>query len=303
MPPPDYLTWNAPFATADGRIGLVERELVRGLLEELGQPVRELDLGIAAAIARWPAWLDPVAFGHYLGRRVDPALSLVAGIGELAVTDLYLAAACAAGVPAAHAALESAYAGNMRAALSTLDARPDFIAEVLQRVREKILVAQDGETKIESYSGHGPLGAWLRVVAMRTGLSLRRQREPETGFDDELERVLDLSPNAEVRVIARQVGSDLRETLRAAMAAQPSRIRAVMRMYYADNRGVEDIGRVYNVHASSVSRWLAKARTEILSHTRAALLAKQHSEASLESLLGHVASLEISFESLLRSTP
>ncbi len=281
----------------------MERELVRGLLEELGQPDRAVDLGIAAAIARWPAWLEPGTFGRYLARRVDPALPLAEAIAELAVGDLYLASACAHGIPAAHAALESAYTGNLRAALGTLDSRPDFIAEVLQRLREKILVAREGETKIESYSGHGPLGAWLRVVAMRTALSLRRQRQPEIGLDDELEGILDLAPNAEVRVIARELGADLRETLRAAVAAQPSRIRAVMRMHYADNRGVEDIGRVYNVHASSVSRWLAKARHEILVHTRAALLAKQHSEASLDSLLGHVASLEISFESLLRTHP
>ncbi|HEY0251258.1 MAG TPA: hypothetical protein VGC41_07005 [Kofleriaceae bacterium] len=281
----------------------MEREIVRGLLEQLGQPDREApDLGITAAISRWPAWIDPAAFGHYLGRRVDPALPLAEAIGELAIGDLYLACACALGIPAAHAALDQSYAGNLRAALSTLDSRSDFIAEVLQLLREKILVARDGEPKIASYSGHGPLGAWLRVAAMRTALSLRRQRQPELAIDDELDAVLDLAPNAEIRVIARELGSDLRETLRAAVAAQPARIRAIMRMYYADNRGVEDIGRVYNVHASSISRWLAKARTEILSHTRAALLAKSHTEASLDSLLGHVASLEISFDSLLRTS-
>ena len=286
----------------------MEREIVRGLLEELdraeGQPDRDVsNLGISAAIARWPSWVDAESFGRYLGRRVDPTLPLAEAIDELAVADLYLACACARGIPAAHAALEHTYAGNLRAALSTLDSRPDFIAEILQRLREKLLVTRDGETKIESYSGHGPLGAWLRVVAMRTALSLRRERQPELALDDELDAVLDLAPNAEIRVIARELGSDLREILRAAVAAQPSRTRAVMRMYYADNRGVEDIGRVYNVHASSVSRWLAKARTEILMHTRAALIAKRHSEASLDSLLGHVASLEITFETLLRSKP
>lgn len=282
----------------------MEREVVRGLFEALGQPVLDLDLGVSPAIAGWPPWVSPATFGAYLAHRLDPALPVAEALRELAVGDLYLACACAAGIPAAHAALDSAYAGSLRAALGTLDSNPDFIAEVLQSVREKLLVDHGGaETKIASYSGHGPLGAWLRVVTMRTAISMRRKRQPELGLDDELERVLDLAPNAEVSVIARELGHDLRETLRAAVAAQPSRIRAVLRMYYADNRGVEEIGRVYKVHASSISRWLAKARTEILMHTRAALLAKRHSEASLDSLLGHVASLEISFESLLRSSP
>ena len=276
---------------------------MRGLAEALGgDPDVELGAPIATAIAGLPTWIDSASFGHYLGRRVDPGLPLVDALAELHVADLYLACACSRGNAAAQTMLQRTYTANLRAALATLDSRDDFIVEVLQNLWEKILVAHDGAVKIESYSGHGPLGAWLRVAAMRTALSMRRKRQPELAIDDELDAVLDLAPNAEIRAIARELGDDLRSTLRIAVAAQPSRTRAVMRMYYADNRGVEDIGRVYNVHASTVSRWLAKARTEILAHTRAELIARRHSEASLDSLLGHVASLEVSFDSLLRST-
>lgn len=247
----------------------------------------------------WPTtWIEPDVFERYLDERVDPALPRAEAIAELAVDDLYLACACVHGIPAALAALDQRYTGNLRAALSTVGR--DLVDEALQLLREKLLVPRDGEIKIASYSGHGPLGAWLRVAAIRTALSLRRQRQPDLAADAELDAVLDLAPNAEIRVIAQELGASLRETLQAAVAAQPARTRAILRMYYADQRGVEDIGRVYNVHASSISRWLAKARTEILAHARAALLAKRHSEASLDSLLGHIASLDVSFTSLLR---
>jgi RNA polymerase sigma-70 factor (ECF subfamily) len=169
-------------------------------------------------------------------------------------------------------------------------------------VREKLLVAVDGTCRLESYSGHGPLGAWLRVAALRTALSARRRIHPELRPDDELAELLDLAPNAEVKVLAKELGADLRAALRAAIAAQPARIRTMLRMYYADGRGVEDIGRVYHVHASTVSRQLAKARSDVLAHTRGELLARLRATPSqVDSLLGHALSLEISLESLLRT--
>jgi RNA polymerase sigma-70 factor (ECF subfamily) len=163
-------------------------------------------------------------------------------------------------------------------------------------------VPTDGTLRLESYSGHGPLGGWLRVTALRIALSLKRRRQPELAPDDELTAILDLAPNAEVKVLAQQVGSDLRASLRAALAAQSARIRTVLRMYYADNQGVEDIGRVYNVHASTVSRWLQKARADIFAQTRAELIKRLHT-SEVDSLLAHAATLEISLESLLRTQP
>jgi RNA polymerase sigma-70 factor (ECF subfamily) len=289
----------------------LQRDLRIGLLEDVTPYEREPgDCDAACAevavrvTARWPeSWIDGVSFGRYLARRVDPTLGLGSALAELWVADLYLACACSRGLPAAHAALEREYLAELPHALRTIDAHDDFIAEVVQMLREKLLVAHGGVARIESYSGHGPLGGWLRVAAMRTALSLRRRQQPELAPQDELEAVLDLAPNAEVKLLAERLGTDLRAALSAAVAAQPARMRAVMRLYYADNHGVEDIGRVYSVHASTVSRWLAKARIDILAHTRAQLVALVHSESSLDSLLGHVASLEISFDSLLRSTP
>ncbi|MDB4957645.1 MAG: putative DNA-binding regulatory protein [Myxococcales bacterium] len=188
-------------------------------------------------------------------------------------------------------------------AIRTIDGNADVIDEVLQQLREKLLVPAEGQTvlRLESYSGHGPIGAWLRVSALRTALTLKRRQQPEIAPEDELDAILDLAPNAEVKVLAHQLGGDLRLALRTAIAAQPARIRAVMRLYYGDGRGVEDIGRVYNVHASSISRWLAKARVDILAATRSDLVTRLGTPSSqVDSLLGHAASLEISLESLLR---
>jgi RNA polymerase sigma-70 factor, ECF subfamily len=287
-------------------IRAVRKELEQGLSEslpdagELGDVCSDI---VAAVSAKWPLdWVDGGQFARYLARRLDPGVDVAAGLAEVWIADLYLACAVSAGVHAALTAFDKILRTDLPPAIRTIDGKPDAIDEVLQLLREKLLVPTDGALRLESYSGHGPLGGWLRVSALRTALSLKRRRQPELAPDDELGAILDLAPNAEVKVLAQQVGGDLRASLRAALAAQPARIRTVLRMYYADNQGVEDIGRVYNVHASTVSRWLAKARADILAHTRAELVTRLQT-SQVDSLLGHAASLEISLESLLRTSP
>ena len=284
----------------------VRKELEQGLIESLpdargiGEACNDV---VAAVSAKWPLdWIDGGHFGRYLARRLDPGVELPSALAEVWIADLYLACAVAAGVPAALVAFDKILRTDLPPAIRTIDGKPDAIDEVLQLLREKLLVPSGGTLRLESYSGHGPLGGWLRVSALRIALSLKRRRHPELAPDDELSAILDLAPNAEVKVLAQQVGSDLRASLRAALAAQPARIRTVLRMYYVDNQGVEDIGRVYNVHASTVSRWLAKARADILTQTRAELVTRLQT-SQVDSLLGHAASLEISLESLLRTSP
>jgi RNA polymerase sigma-70 factor (ECF subfamily) len=284
----------------------VRKELEQALVESFPE-LRGVD-GVASDIvtavaAKWPLdWMDGGHFARFLVRRLDPGIDLASALTEVWVADLYLACAVIAGVPSALAAFDKILRTDLPPAIRTIDNQPDAIDEVLQLLREKLLVPSDGVLRLESYSGHGPLGGWLRVSALRIALSMRRRRQPELAADDELAAILDLAPNAEVKVLAVQVGSDLRDALRAALAAQPARIRTVLRMYYADNQGVEDIGRVYNVHASTVSRWLAKARADILAHTRAELMTRLQT-SQVDSLLGHAASLEISLETLLRTQP
>jgi len=282
--------------------------LFAGLLDRLPEPPDRAALATACdqaatqLAARWPAWIDGHAFAAYLAGRLDPGLPAAAAVAEVWIADLYLACAVLAGVPAAVAALDRQLTTELPSVIRTIDPSPDAIDDVIQLLREKLLVPRNGTRRLDSYSGHGPLGAWLRVSALRLALSRRRRRHPEPRPDDEREAILDLAPNAELKVLSRELGADLRAALRNAVEAQPARTRAILRLYYADGHGVEDIGRIYNVHASTVSRWLDKARGDILAQTRADLIERLHTPASqIDSLLGHAASLEISLEGLLRS--
>ena len=90
--------------------------------------------------------------------------------------DMFLAAACAAGDADALSILESGPLREIPAFVARIDTQPDFAAEVAQTVRQKLLVAPaPGQpAKIAEYRGAGPLGGWIRVIAVRVALDLKR---------------------------------------------------------------------------------------------------------------------------------
>ncbi len=80
-------------------------------------------------------------------------------------------------------------------------------------------------------------------------------------------------------------------------------MRTLLRYYYLDGVGVEELGRLYRVHASTVSRWLRSTREAILEQTRsqlAAMLVLKESE--VESMLGLSGSLGARSWRVRRST-
>jgi hypothetical protein len=96
----------------------------------------------------------------------------------------------------------------------------------------------------------------------------------------------------------------LARALRETIAAQPSRTRAVLRYYYGDRIGNDEIGAIYHVHASTVSSWLASARDAILAGTRKPLASEVGIAASeVDQLLGVTTSPEVRLQTLLATKP
>src|SRR5581483_4498624 len=102
----------------------------------------------------------------------------------VAGSDLYLACACARGVPAALAALDRAVLLRVPAFICRVSTDAAFADEVRQQLRERLLVAPPGGApKIAEYGGAGALHAWVRVAALRTALNLRRNRDDQPAED------------------------------------------------------------------------------------------------------------------------
>lgn len=247
--------------------------------------------------------LDDAAFIAHL-EQVRPLAELAAST-SVAAGDLRLAAGCVAGDPAALALFERRFVPDLRAALRTVDPDQSFGDEIVQRLRDKLFVSQgDGAPapRLLRYSGSGPLGGWLRVVALREAITARRHAWREVPLEAGFADAAHGARTPEQELAHREHASSFQAALRAAIAAQPSRSRALLRYYYSDGVGVEELGAIYRVHASTASRWLAQAREAILVETRRRLAAAlAQSESQVESLLGLAKSLEVSLGTLLRS--
>jgi RNA polymerase sigma-70 factor (ECF subfamily) len=220
------------------------------------------------------------------------------------VADLALARACLDGDADALARLDRLLAEASIAALRAMDPSPAFADDVIQQVRVKLLVggAGDDSPRLATYAGRGPLGGFLRVAALRTAMSTKRDSGREVPIEDGLALLADSAAGPASAHLRIENDSHLHAALRRAIAAQPSRTRALLRLYYGDAAGVEDIGRLYRVHASTVSRWLDRARADILAATRADLARELRLDASsIDSMLAGAPALDVSLGSLLRT--
>src|SRR5262245_6267625 len=131
----------------------------------------------AYGVARnaWPAIeLAPDSFWRYLEEHPEQTRP-----DQLA--ELYIARACAEGDSAALAEFDRAYLTGVPAALARMKLDRADVGEVTQLVRQKLFVAADGQRpKIEEYAGRGELPALIRVIAVRTAISLIRKRKKTT---------------------------------------------------------------------------------------------------------------------------
>jgi len=205
--------------------------------------------------------LDAAAWGCALGRALEgvPAASYVARLSALPVADLWLAAAAAAGVPAAIETFERVLIPEVDRALRRFSLAPDDFDELRQCVRVRLLVA-GGSTgaRIGQYRGRGSLAGWVRTVATRTALNERRASGAPTDEPDELPRLLASTP--ELAQVRREHQELFIRAFRAAFGDLTSRARNLLRLRHIDDLPLENLARAYQVHVSTASRWLASAR-------------------------------------------
>jgi RNA polymerase sigma-70 factor (ECF subfamily) len=193
-------------------------------------------------------------------------------MGAPVVEELQLAKAAAGGDSAALATLEQQYLSKLFPAISHLgDAT--FCEEVLQRLRVSLLTSQPGRpAKIADYSGKGDLLRWLRATAVRTALNLKTETKAakeDSGGD--LAELPFTSSDPQLEAMRKQYGERFRTAMRAAVESLPAATRLELKQYYFEGLGVEELGALYRVAPSTISRRLAKARIDLAERTRETL--------------------------------
>jgi RNA polymerase sigma-70 factor, ECF subfamily len=258
----------------------VEAFAAAAAVEVTAELVVLVDAAIAACAAAHPEIaVVPGAFAEYLGTRSSGAPPT-----DEILFDLHLAFAAAKGSAPAIARFEIESLPSARAALRALRVDDSAIDEALQRVRDKLLVGSP--PRVLEYRGAGRLRAWVRVVAIREHLMAQRGRSVEVSLDDAM---LAAVPDP---------------TDDPAIAALDVRDRSLLRYSLVDGLDLGAIASIFQTHKSTISRWLARARTRLWGLTRDSLIGPGGIDrADVESLVRAMRSgLDLSLARLLVET-
>jgi RNA polymerase sigma-70 factor (ECF subfamily) len=252
---------------------------------------------VGEAARAWPAIaISHERFATYLKERA----------GFTHASDLYLACGCIDRIAPALAAFDEHYIRSLPARVQRLGLAATVVEEMQQVLREKLLVAPPGQLpRLATYSGRGPLHAWIRAAAVRTALNLLRAtwREDLTGDDEPSGRAVDpaMSPERELRHAA--YGEAITKALRDATRDLAAEDRLLLQMHFADGISAEQIGRTLGINRVTAHRRLVRAYRQI-ERGAIALLRQRLGVApeDLDSVLSITRSrLEISVRTLLAS--
>lgn len=208
----------------------------------------------------------------------------VADLSEARAVELFLSRACASGDPQAMALFEARYFEALTSVLRRFGT-DTFVDDARQDLRQRLFLGTDGPPKLLEYGGHGELKQWLRAVATRVALNLRKSRHDERFTDLGDEGLFELplqEDDPELRHMKSMYRAEFKKAFSEALQALPAEARNHLRLYYVDGLGVVELGKLFGTSAPTVSRRLAAARTALFDGTRQRL--KERLDVSAEEL-------------------
>jgi RNA polymerase sigma-70 factor (ECF subfamily) len=254
---------------------------------------------IDQARAAWPDLeLDEAGFTAHVEERLEGGDAAAVHAG-----DLWLAYGCATSDSHAVAAFDRELLSQTGLLLGRMQPTPQLIDDVRQALREKLLVAAPGERpRIADYAGRGPLLAWVRVAAVRAALDLLRASGARAaGGDVEPDDLARDEASPELDYLKERYRPQFKAAFQSALRGLDSEQRNVLRLHVVEGLNIDEIGALFKVHRSTVARWIAAARQQVLAGARAELRANLGlSAGEFDSLAGVVRSqLDLSVAKIL----
>lgn len=181
--------------------------------------------------------------------------------------DVYLCMACLEGQPGALVAFEHVTCAVAEAAIRRIDADDDFVRESRQELYQRLLLGE--QAKLRSYSGRGPLQAWVRVAATRVALDRRRRLKRHAKREVALpESLVACEVNPDALVLKERFGRAFQAALEHALRRLSEQDRNVLRLHVVGRCSIDEIGLAYAVHRATAARWIERARTRIYDDVR-----------------------------------
>lgn len=211
------------------------------------------------------------------------------GLAELTHRDdVRLAIACGRGDSAALTHFDSLCAPVI-ASTARRFGNADFVSEVAQLVRRRLLVAESADGPfIKEYGGRGPLTKYVQAVAVRTALNLLQSNSRHTPMqnDDALLETPAGADDPELAAIKLRFRTEFKDAFAEAMGALDDISRSALRLHYLDGLTLANLGALYSWSVPTASRRLAAARANLLTATRTIMAERLRlNAAELDSVL------------------
>ncbi len=234
----------------------------------------------------WPAaWVAPERFVAYVAARLPASVS-AEDLTSVRAADLFLACACSEGHAEAISAFEARYGREVRLVLNAQRNTAISCDELMQEVWIKLFVAggKGGERppKIGEYSGRSGIRSWFRVIVSRSLIDMQRRGgrvSTQSGEDDDiLWQLADRGDDPELAFAKRRSRSLLKRTFERAVMELVPRQRLLLRQHYVDHLSLDELAQLHQVHRTTASRWLDKARRDVLAQVRRILMIEVHAD-------------------------
>ena len=268
---------------------------IPGLEEALAGLVRQ-------AREAWPEVdMDAGAFLAYVAERLPSTGEGREVLASLRAEDFFLAFACVRGEARALEVLDAQVLSQVGTWLPR--EQPALVDELRQLLRQRLLVPVGGAPpKLASYSGRGPLGQWVRAVALRLHIDQQRAAPRERPLEEAPVALAErLGADPELASIRERHQEDFRVAFRAALGRLEARERNLLRLHHVHGLSMDAVSATYQAPRSTVARWIARARERLLALTREELTVRLGvTSDELDSLLRLVGSqLDVSLRLLM----
>ena len=246
----------------DAMLDPLDNVVLKDILDEIWRAAQEA----------WPDFaVGPEEFFWYLGDRLPEGGDILEHLRLIRPADLYLACACVLSTPAAIRGFTDRFDQTVDGALARFAHQGLAVEDAKQKVLERLLMKRgDRPPAISLYGGHGALGGYVRITVVREVLAMieKAKRTPEVGFDMAIEHLMADEGDLELEALKLHYLGEFKAAFQEAFATLNERERTTLRYYYVSELTVRQIGKIYGVEHTTISRRLAKIRGALLMGTR-----------------------------------
>jgi len=267
-------------------------------------PWAALDDAWLRASEAWSVELPFELFAAHLGARL-PANGDLTALARVAVADLMLACACVHDISGAHARLREQHLADVRRGVGR-QPDPATADELVHEVFYHLLVSDhERPPRIANYSGRGPLGRWISVVARRLVLDRLRSTGRAAEIVEDEGGIAAAYGDPELAAMKQGTRDAFRAALEAAAAELRPRDRNMLRYAFVHQLGIEEIAGIYRVSRSTARRNLTAIREGLASRVRERLCDMLRVDrATLESELAELHSaVGVTLSRILKNPP